>query len=219
MPSQIRNLTNLQTLTKFVVGEGNGLGIRELKNLFDLGGALSIFGLHNVMDIQDVRGANLESKHHIEELRVEWSNDFGASQNAMRERHVLEQLRPRTNLKKLTIASYGGSEFPSWMKDPSFPIMTHLILKDGKRCKSLPALGQLSSLKVLHIEGLNGVSSIDEEFYGGIAKPFPSLEYLKFEEMAEWEYWLCPDAINEGELFPCLGELTIRGCQKLGKQC
>ncbi|XP_019079636.1 putative disease resistance RPP13-like protein 1 [Vitis vinifera] len=149
------------------------------------------------MDIQDVRDANLESKHHIEELRVEWSNDFGASRNAMHERHVLEQLRPRRNLKKLTVASYGGSEFPSWMKDPSFPIMTHLILKDGKRCKSLPALGQLSSLKVLHIEGLNGVSSIDEEFYGGIAKPFPSLEYLKFEEMAEWEYWFCPDAINE----------------------
>ena len=170
------------------------------------------------MDIQDVRDANLESKHHIEELRVEWSNDFGASRNAMHERHVLEQLRPRRNLKKLTVASYGGSEFPSWMKDPSFPIMTHLILKDGKRCKSLPALGQLSSLKVLHIEGLNGVSSIDEEFYGGIAKPFPSLEYLKFEEMAEWEYWFCPDAINEGELFPCLRELTIRGCRKLGKQ-
>ncbi|RVW63160.1 putative disease resistance RPP13-like protein 1 [Vitis vinifera] len=83
----------------------------------------------------------------------------------MHERHVLEQLRPHRNLKKLTIASYGGSEFPSWMKDPSFPIMTHLILKDCKRCTSLPALGQLSSLKVLHIK--------------------------------EWEYWFCPDAVNE----------------------
>ncbi|KAL6327945.1 hypothetical protein AAG906_031289 [Vitis piasezkii] len=119
----------------------------------------------------------------------------------MHERHVLEQLRPRRNLKKLTIASYGGSEFPSWMKDPSFPIMTHLILKDGKRCKSLPALGQLSSLKVLHIEGLNGV-------------------------MAEWEYWFCPDAVNEDDAnleklpnglqtLTCLEQLEIRRCPKL----
>ncbi|RVW72204.1 putative disease resistance RPP13-like protein 1 [Vitis vinifera] len=193
----------------------NGLGIRELKNLFDLRGELSIFGLHNVMDIQDVRDANLESKHHIEELRVEWSNDFGASRNEMHERNVLEQLRPHRNLKKLTIASYGGSEFPSWMKDPSFPIMTHLILKDCKRCTSLPALGQLSSLKVLHIKGMSEVRTINEEFYGGIVKPFPSLESLTFEVMAEWEYWFCPDAVNEGELFPCLRLLTIRDCRKL----
>ncbi|KAJ9685409.1 hypothetical protein PVL29_017444 [Vitis rotundifolia] len=198
MPSQIGNLTNLQTLSKFIVGESNSLGLRELKNLFDLRGEFSILGLHNVMNIRDGRDANLESKHGIEELTMEWSDDFGASQNEMHERHVLEQLRPHRNLKKLTIASYGGSGFPSWMKDPSFPIMTHLILKDCKRCTSLPALGLLSSLKVLHIKGMS--------------------ESLKFEEMAEWEYWFCPDAVNEGELFPCLRKLTIRYCQKLRKQ-
>ncbi|RVW26579.1 putative disease resistance RPP13-like protein 1 [Vitis vinifera] len=107
------------------------------------------------------------------------------------------------------------SKFPSWMKDPSFPIMTHLILKDCNRCTSLPALGQLSSLKVLHIKGMSKVRTINEEFYGGIVKPFPSLESLNFEVMAEWEYWFCPDAVNEGELFPCLRLLTIRDCRKL----
>ncbi|XP_034703987.1 putative disease resistance RPP13-like protein 1 [Vitis riparia] len=215
MPSQIGNLTKLQTLSKFIVGEGNNLGLRELKNLFDLRGELSILGLHNVMNIRDGRDANLESKHGIEELRMKWSDDFGASRNEMHERNVLEQLRPHRNLKKLTIASYGGSEFPSWMKDPSFPIMTHLILKGCKRCTSLPALGQLSSLKVLRIEGMSEVRTINEEFYGGIVKPFPSLESLNFEVMAEWEYWFCPDAVNEGELFPCLRFLTIRDCRKL----
>ncbi|XP_059597974.1 putative disease resistance RPP13-like protein 1 [Vitis vinifera] len=217
MPSQIGNLTNLQTLSKFIVGQSNSLGLRELKNLFDLRGELSILGLHNVMNIRDGRDANLESKPGIEELTMKWSYDFGASRNEMHERHVLEQLRPHRNLKRLTIVSYGGSGFPSWMKDPSFPIMTHLILRDCNRCKSLPALGQLSSLKVLHIEQLNGVSSIDEGFYGGIVKPFPSLKILRFVEMAEWEYWFCPDAVNEGELFPCLRELTISGCSKLRK--
>uniref|UniRef100_F6HVE1 Disease resistance RPP13-like protein 1 n=1 Tax=Vitis vinifera TaxID=29760 RepID=F6HVE1_VITVI len=215
MPSQTGNLTKLQTLSKFIVGEGNNLGLRELKNLFDLRGQLSILGLHNVMNIRDGRDANLESKHGIEELTMEWSDDFGASRNEMHERNVLEQLRPHRNLKKLTIASYGGSGFPNWMKDPSFPIMTHLILKDCKRCTSLPALGQISSLKVLHIKGMSEVRTINEEFYGGIVKPFPSLESLTFEVMAEWEYWFCPDAVNEGELFPCLRLLTIRDCRKL----
>ncbi|KAJ9685411.1 hypothetical protein PVL29_017446 [Vitis rotundifolia] len=226
MPSQIGNLTNLQTLSKFVVGEGNNLGLRELKNLFDLRGQLSILGLHNGMNIRDGRDANLESKHGIEELTMEWSDDdFGASRNEMHERHVLEQLRPHRNLKKLTIASYGGSEFPSWMKDPSFPIMTHLILEDCKRCTSLPALGQLSSLKVLHIKGMSEIRTINEEFYGGIMKPFPSLESLKFEKMAEWEYWFCLDAVNEDcwklrkQLPNCLPsqvKLDISCCPNLG---
>nr|CAN62744.1 hypothetical protein VITISV_019639 [Vitis vinifera] len=215
--SSIRRLPD-STLSKFIVGQSNSLGLREIEEfVVDLRGELSILGLHNVMNIRDGRDANLESKPGIEELTMKWSYDFGASRNEMHERHVLEQLRPHRNLKRLTIVSYGGSGFPSWMKDPSFPIMTHLILRDCNRCKSLPALGQLSSLKVLHIEQLNGVSSIDEGFYGGIVKPFPSLKILRFVEMAEWEYWFCPDAVNEGELFPCLRELTISGCSKLRK--
>ncbi|KAL6327943.1 hypothetical protein AAG906_031287 [Vitis piasezkii] len=206
MPPQMGNLTNLQTLSDFIVGRGSRSGVKELKNLLGLQGKLSISGLHNVVDIQDARSVNLQKKQNIKELTLKWSSDFGESRNKMNERLVLEWLQPHRNLEKLTIAFYGSS----------FPLMTHLVLKNCKTCTSLPSLGQLSLLKNLHIEGMSEVRTIDEEFYGGIVKPFPSLELLKFENMPTWEDWFFPDADEEVEPFPFLRELTIRRCSKLG---
>ncbi|XP_010645648.1 putative disease resistance protein At3g14460 [Vitis vinifera] len=216
MPPQMGNLTNLQTLSDFIVGKGSRSGIKELKNLLGLQGKLSISGLHNVVDIQDARSVNLQKKQNIKELTLKWSSDFGESRNKMNETLVLEWLQPHRNLEKLTIAFYGGPNFPSWIKNPSFPLMTHLVLKNCKICTLLPALGQLSLLKNLHIEGMSEVRTIDEEFYGGIVKSFPSLEFLKFENMPTWKDWFFPDADEQVGPFPFLRELTIRRCSKLG---
>ncbi|RVW71204.1 putative disease resistance RPP13-like protein 1 [Vitis vinifera] len=215
---QMGNLTNLQTLSDFIVGKGSRSGVEELKNLLGLQGKLSISGLHNVVDIQDARSVNLQKKQNIKELTLKWSSDFGESRNKMNERLVLEWLQPHRNLEKLTIAFYGGPNFPSWIKNPSFPLMTHLVLKNCKICTSLPALGQLSLLKNLHIEGMSEVRTIDEDFYGGIVKSFPSLEFLKFENMPTWKDWFFPDADEQVGPFPFLRELTIRRCSKLGIQ-
>ena len=218
MPPQMGNLTNLQTLSDFIVGKGSRSGVEELKNLLGLQGKLSISGLHNVVDIQDARSVNLQKKQNIKELTLKWSSDFGESRNKMNETLVLEWLQPHRNLEKLTIAFYGGPNFPSWIKNPSFPLMTHLVLKNCKICTSLPALGQLSLLKNLHIEGMSEVRTIDEDFYGGIVKSFPSLEFLKFENMPTWKDWFFPDADEQVGPFPFLRELTIRRCSKLGIQ-
>ena len=218
MPPQMGNLTNLQTLSDFIVGKGSNSSIKELKNLLNLQGKLLISGLHNVVEIQDARIVNLEKKQNIKELALKWSGDFGESRNIMNETLVLESLKPHRNLEKVTIAFYGGPIFPTWIKVPSFLSMTHLALKNCRICVSLPSLGQLSSLKNLHIEGMSVVKTIDEKFYGGIVKPFPSLEFLKFENMPTWEDWFFPDADEEVGLFPSLRELTIRRCTKLGTQ-
>ncbi|XP_034702920.1 putative disease resistance RPP13-like protein 1 isoform X2 [Vitis riparia] len=218
MPSKISNLTNLQTLSKYIVGENNSSRIRELKNLKNLRGKLSISGLHNVVDSRDAMDAKLEEKHSIEELIMEWGSDFGNSRNEMNEINVLAGLRPPRNLKNLTVAFYGGSTFLGWIRDPSFPSMTQLILKNCKRCTSLPSLGKLPLLKTLHIEGMGDIRNIDVEFYGEVVQPFPSLEFLKFENMPKWENWFFPDAVEGVELFPRLRELTIRNCSKLVKQ-
>ena len=217
MPSQIGSLTNLQTLSKFIVGSGSSLGIRELRNLLYLQGKLSISGLHNVVNVQDAKDANLADKQNIKELTMEWSNDFRNARNETEEMHVLESLQPHRNLKKLMVAFYGGSQLPCWIKEPSCPMMTHLILKNCKMCTSLPSLGRLPLLKDLHIEGLSKIMIISLEFYGESVKPFPSLEFLKFENMPKWKTWSFPDVDEEPELFPCLRELTIRKCPKLDK--
>lgn len=108
-------------------------------------------GLHNVVNIRDAMDANLKHKHNIEEFIMEWSNNFGDSRIEWNEMPVLELLQPHGNLKKLTVAFYGGTNFPSWMGDPSFSTMVSLTLKDCRMCTSLPSLRQLSSLKrVVH---------------------------------------------------------------------
>lgn len=49
--------------------------IGELKNCSNLQGALSISGLHEIVNVKDAREANLKDKQKIEELIMNWTND------------------------------------------------------------------------------------------------------------------------------------------------
>ena len=142
------------------------------------------------------------------------------SGNEMDQMNVLDYLKPPSNLNEHRIFRYGGPKFPYWIKNGSFFKMVNLRLLDGKKCTSLPRLGQLSSLKQLLISG-NGVTNVGTEFYGetcfSVEKFFPSLESLSFENMSGWEYWEDWSSPTKC-LFPCLRELTILSCPKLIKK-
>ncbi|KAJ9685388.1 hypothetical protein PVL29_017427 [Vitis rotundifolia] len=88
--------------------------------------------------------------------------------------------------------------------------MEHLSLKSCKKCEQLPPLGRLHSLKELHIEGMDEIVCIGDEFYGEVENPFPSLESLEFDSMPKWKDWK-----ERESLFPCLGNLTIKKCPEL----
>ncbi|KAF5725942.1 putative disease resistance protein [Tripterygium wilfordii] len=195
-------LTNLQTLSKFIVKEGHGTTIAELKNLNNLRGSLSIQGLQNV---QDAKLANLKGKQGLEELELEWNYCHGRNDMS-----VLESLEPHQNLKRLTISSYCGAEFPFWMSN--IPLVS-LTLRYCGETKLLPPLGHLCLLKELSIIGLKAVKSIGVEFYGNVVVPFPSLERLEIGGMSEWREW--SHGTMGGEGFPNLQELRLYGCPKL----
>ncbi|XVF12736.1 hypothetical protein REPUB_Repub08aG0145100 [Reevesia pubescens] len=217
MPLRMGRLTNLQYLSNFVVGAGNGSEIRELEDLSNLHGTLTISGLHNVTNIKDAIQAKLRTKKNLDELVLEWSNNINASRNETVETEVLDVLQPHESLKKLTIKYYGGEEFPSWMGDPLFTNMVCLHLYGCKKCTLLPSLGLLLSLKDLSIEGMDGIKLVGAEFLGDAdpsIKPFPLLEVLKFEDMKEWEEWSFEDGV---EGFPCLRQLSILRCPMLKK--
>ncbi|CBI35139.3 unnamed protein product, partial [Vitis vinifera] len=184
LPNSVGHLYNLQTLilrgcrqlTKLPTGIGKlknlrHLDITELKNCSNLQGVLSISGLQEVVDVGEARAANLKDKKKIEELTMQWSNDCWDARNDKRELRVLESLQPRENLRRLTIAFYGGSKFPSWLGDPSFSVTVELTLKNCKKCTLLPNLGGLSMLKE-----------------------------LRFEDMPEWESWSHSNLIKEDSL-------------------
>ncbi|XP_034704720.1 putative disease resistance protein At3g14460 [Vitis riparia] len=210
MPPRVGDLINLQTLSKFIVGKQKRSGIKELKNLLNLRGNLVIADLHNIMNTRDAKEVHLKGRHDIEQLLMKWSNDFGDSRNESNELEVFKFLQPPDSLKTLVVSCYGGLTFPNWVRDHSFSKMENLRLKSCKKCAQLPPIGRLPLLKYLHIEGMDEIVCIGDEFYGEVENPFPSLQSLRFDNMPKWKEWK-----ERESLFPCLGKLIIKKCPEL----
>ncbi|XP_024173807.1 putative disease resistance RPP13-like protein 1 isoform X2 [Rosa chinensis] len=209
MPAQLGQLTNLQTLCKFLVGKGSESGISEIGPLLNLRGTLSISRLQKVNDVEEARRADLTGKKGLDALELEW-NGIGN-----RELEVLDMLKPHGKLRKLMIKGYGGLTFPKWIGYPSFFEMMVVRLENCKKCRFLPPLGQLCSLKELYITGMSEVESVGPEFYGDGSLPFPLLETLEFEDMKHWKEWFPWEQVKGKGVFPCLTMLTISRCPNL----
>ncbi|KAK4592146.1 hypothetical protein RGQ29_016589 [Quercus rubra] len=212
MPPHMDKLKNLRKLSVFGVGiHDDGSSIKELGELQHLSGKLSLLNLENVQCInKDTTEVILKNKQDLSELKLEWKHGHGA-EDSEKERILLEQLCPCTNLNSLTITNYEGTSFPKWLGDSSFSKMVSIELRNCDNCFSLPPLGQLPDLKSLKIECFGEISSVGPEFYGNTIKPFRALECLTFENMPEWQEWV----IFEGEAFTCLRQLYIKRCPKL----
>ncbi|KAJ9687389.1 hypothetical protein PVL29_016039 [Vitis rotundifolia] len=150
-----------------------------------------------------------------DELELEQNDDSGVEKNGAD--MVLNYLQPHSNLKRLTIHMYGGSRFPDWLGGPSILNMVSLRLWGCTNVSAFPPLGQLPSLKHLHLWRLQGIERVGAEFYGtdsSTTKPsFVSLKSLSFQGMRKWKEWLCLG--GQGGEFPRLKELYIERCPKL----
>ncbi|KRH65421.1 hypothetical protein GLYMA_03G034800v4 [Glycine max] len=215
MPRGMSKLNHLQHLHFFVVGKHEGNGIKELGGLSNLRGQLELRNLENVSQSDEALEARMMDKKHINSLQLEWSrcNNNNNSTNFQLEIDVLCKLQPHYNIESLEIKGYQGTRFPDWMGNSSYCNMTSLTLSDCDNCSMLPSLGQLPSLKVLEISGLNRLKTIDAGFYKNedCRMPFPSLESLTIHHMPCWEVWSSFDS----EAFPVLKSLEIRDCPKL----
>ncbi|KAJ0717457.1 putative virus X resistance protein-like, coiled-coil [Helianthus annuus] len=213
-PLGIGELKSLQTLTKIVIGGDGGFAITELKGLNNLGGELSIEWLCKVQSAVDAHEAKLSLKR-LTKLELNWGE---GSQHGTPQKEVLEELKPDTEwLKELAVKSYGGTEFPEWVGDPSFRQLVHVSIRDCKNCTSLPPLGQLPSLKELYIGSMPNVKFIGSELTGTnqlTVAAFPSLKILTFLDMQGWEVWSTNNEVFDA-VFPCLQKLEIENCPKM----
>ena len=144
MPCGIGELTLLQTLRVFIVGNRRG-GLRddheigrlsELKGLNNLKGELRIENLQNVRDVVvESRKANLKEKKYVQSLRLEWW--YRGAQSSEDFESLMEGLQPHPNLK-----GYGGMRFPSWMMNGGLsamlPNLITINLEGCSRCHTLP---------------------------------------------------------------------------------
>ncbi|XP_060671213.1 putative disease resistance protein At3g14460 [Ziziphus jujuba] len=212
MPLQISNLRHLEMLSDFVVGTNSESSIQMLGRLQSLHRNLNIRSLENVENVDDAGKANLKDKMYVTDLSLEWNGDTGDSDKAQ---EVLKRLQPHTALERLSIINYGGISFSDWIADHSFCQIGYMWLSKCKKCRSLPPLGQLPSLKSLSIDGFDLVERIGNEFYTsgspGVAKPFKSLEKLVFKSMPQWKEW----SLVQREVFSQLKELHLMDCPSL----
>ncbi|KAG7945990.1 hypothetical protein I3843_14G015400 [Carya illinoinensis] len=219
MPIQMDRLKCLQTLSKFIVSkhDSGSSNIGELGKLINLRGKLLIKELQNVRLAKDALDASLKDKRYLEELVLKWNpleEVLGISES---QRGVIENLQSHENLKSLTIYYYGGRGFPNWIGS-GLHSLSRLNLMYCKYCSALPPLGQLPFLNELYIYGIDGVVTVDQEFYGNshsLMKPFGSLKLLKFKDMSNWVTWENLGAENKVETFPQLEDLYIENCPKL----
>ncbi|PWA70392.1 AMP-dependent synthetase/ligase [Artemisia annua] len=218
LPLGIGELKSVQTLSKIIIGGENDFSIAQLKDFENLQGKIVFEGLEKVRNATEAREACLSQKR-LTELEVEWSDVSDASRNDTTENDVLDALKPYNEcLKRLHVVYYPGLEFPKWVGDPSFRQLARVSLRGCRKCKSLPSLGQLESLKELSIQDMDGVKVLGSEFFGtGLA--FPSLQVLSFEGMQGWEVWSTNGTSTTGVIkdavFPCLKELHIIKCPNL----
>ncbi|KAH1063204.1 hypothetical protein J1N35_028191 [Gossypium stocksii] len=215
MPSGFDQLTKLQTLSNFVIGEGDGHLIRELKNLSNLRGNFCLFGLENVNG-QDAREAKLNEKLEIDGLELRWCADLENSTTKKEvEERVLDFLRPPKKLEQLIIVNYGGVQkigvefFGDNQLNPfaSLEILSFESLTNWKEwdtCEGDEKVLKLPSLRELSIKTC-------PQLLGRLPTHLLSLQKLEI-------HW-CTSLVVSISSFPSLCKLSIRGCAELVDDC
>ncbi|RWR72600.1 putative disease resistance protein RGA3 [Cinnamomum micranthum f. kanehirae] len=201
MPARISKLSDLQTLTLFIVSKENG--IDELRDL-NLRGSINIQNLQNVLYPSDVDKVGLREWHKLSSLGLSWkeSHDSTSAENENCER-VIESLQPHSNMQRLSIENYMGSRFPHWLMHLKVPNLIKISLISCKRCKILPPFSQLHHLKDLtmqHMPDLEKWSS-DER-----SQTLPHIKRLEIRN--------CPK-LSQMPHLPSVENLTLIGCNEM----
>ncbi|XP_010247302.1 PREDICTED: putative disease resistance protein RGA1 [Nelumbo nucifera] len=174
LPRGVGRLCCLKTLLPcFPVAASNGAGLRELKNLKLLEGSLCISGLHNVSDAIEATEDTLRNMSKLDWLVLEFDGQSDSSIDA----EVLEALQPHMDLQLLHMYGYYGENFPNWMLNGfgCYNKLVSVCLFDCLQCHSLPALGELPSLKSMVLDHM----PLLEEWPGAESGEFLCLEMLK----------------------------------------
>lgn len=208
----VGKLTCLRELYGFCIQQHGGYTIGELKNLTGIC-HLYVSNLDKVNSAEEASEVMLDQKEHLSAVTLSWSPGSSESCDPSKARQLLDKLQPPSNLSKLKIEGYPGSQSPCWLQNLKLINLTYVYLCDCQTLERLPPLGQLPSLQYLYIIKLKSVKRVDSSFYGS-EKPsgLQSLKVLDIESMPKCVEWVGLEGEN---LFPRLDTLVVRNCEQL----
>ncbi|XP_043705561.1 putative disease resistance protein RGA3 [Telopea speciosissima] len=186
MSVEMGRLTNLQTLTRFIVGKDGGRSIKQLKCLNNLRGELSISGLENIVTIEEAGEADMRGRRGIRSLELWWGTESRSDNGNKMDDDVLEGLEPHPNLKSFVIGNFGGAKYPTWMAAAAisttgmvaFPSLKELILREMPNLVEwLEVLPSFPSLELLWLTSCPELKIMPSRF--------PSLKTLWFHNTNE----------------------------------
>ncbi|CAL4890996.1 unnamed protein product [Urochloa decumbens] len=200
--AKVGKIKSLQELRSFVVRQkGKGFELKQIGHLVELCGSLCIANLENVQAKEEADEAKLLQKSHIRELTLQWTIDRSTNDSTLEE-HVLERLKPSSNLLKLCIIGHKGATCPSWLgTNPSVESLESLHLY-GLAWKTFPPIGDLWLVDVPREEISIKISN----------KSFENLRRLRLGNLQMLEKWVVDSPC---QLLPLLEELVIQDCSKL----
>ncbi|KAK9678181.1 hypothetical protein RND81_11G194000 [Saponaria officinalis] len=236
MPLGLDKLTQLETLSRFVVGNGSSketapVGLQALSRLTRLRGRLAIHFTGDWMtNIPEAR-QSLSTKNSLVEVKISWAQRSDAQvpleEEILNHGETLENLKPYKDLKILRIEGYKGNDFPSWAnKDimSSLPKLVIISIEGCGKCRYLPPFGKLAHLKKLTLRHMANVQFVEDTLVMNRQQPmeehlfFPSLQELtlhNFYNLEGWQQEVASAEQAETRTFPCLSKLRIWNCPKL----
>ncbi|XP_040247445.3 putative disease resistance protein RGA4 [Aegilops tauschii subsp. strangulata] len=202
---EVGKMKCLQELKEFnVKKESVGFELRELGELIELGGELSICNLDTVASKTEASGAKLKNKRNLKELRLVWCAEHQTIHD-----DVLDGLHPPPNLRLLAIINPGVAPVPSWLfSDISTKRLESLHL-EGVSWGTLPPFEQLSHLSQLILKNIAGMRVLGPGFGGVTDRSFMYLKAIVLEDMPDLVEWV---GGPNGHLFSRFESIKIKDC-------
>uniref|UniRef100_A0A0E0E3D9 R13L1/DRL21-like LRR repeat region domain-containing protein n=1 Tax=Oryza meridionalis TaxID=40149 RepID=A0A0E0E3D9_9ORYZ len=110
--ANVGKLKCLQELRRFEVKrQVKAFALNQIGQLDELKGSLGIYDLENAKAAEETK---LLNKSHLHKLILDWNVNRSTKDNSQEE-HILENLRPHSNLREVHIQGHGGTTCPSWL--------------------------------------------------------------------------------------------------------
>ncbi|XP_040380528.1 putative disease resistance protein RGA3 [Oryza brachyantha] len=169
----IGRLTLLQHISSFHIQKQKGYELRQLRNMNEISGSLSLINLENVTGNDEALESMLYQKNRLKELYLVWKDVNNMNSENNLHLGILEGLVPPPQLEHLSIEGYKSTAYPSWLQEGSYleNVYSFFLLKCSfletmpsntelfRRCRKL-RLSDLPNMKKLPSlpEGLTELS-------------------------------------------------------------